>query len=156
MAPAEPQNGGPAPGDRVRVMQFFIYPVPVAVLTTGDTVTSIVRIESATDFIWFKTTYNTEDEPPVSLDASTRILPLVDVQVQVSGADRNLFNNPVPVENMAGTGELPFVLPAPMILLANSEVRFDFTSRDPDDINLRLALIGLKDYGEMQRAPARV
>lgn len=146
-------NQGQAPaGQAVRVQTFFSYPVPSVTLAAGGQDSSTVRIESATDFVWFKSVYFADVDGVTGdqIDAD-RIIPSIDVQIQVSGADRNLFNGFVPVPSVFGTGRIPFVLPAPMVLLANSEVRFDFQSRESTrDLQLRLALIGLKDYGELQ------
>jgi hypothetical protein len=137
----------------VRVQTLFSYPTTVELAAVGEEST-VLRIESATDFLWFKSTYHTEIDPAAALTDQTRIIPLVDVQIQVSGADRNLFQAPTPIPNVFGTGQIPFVLPSPMVLLANSEVRFDFTSRDPRALRLTLNLIGLKDYGELRRPEA--
>lgn len=137
----------------MRIQTFFGYSVPPLTLAAGVDGAVTLRIESATDFIWFKSTYQCEVDPPAVLTDSTRIIPLIDVQMNVSGADRNLFQEPTPIENVFGTGLTPFVLPAPMVLLANSEVRFEFTNRDTRALRIMLQLVGLKDFGELDTAP---
>lgn len=144
-------------GRMVRVQSFFTYPVPVVTLAAGASGSSTLRIESATDFLWFKSTFMAEQwvdpESQGGQDASTYRMPSVDVQIQVSGSDRNLMNGAVAIPTLFGTGEVPFVLPAPMVLLANSEVRFDFKSRESTNVTrVALCLIGLKDYGELRAA----
>ena len=137
----------------VRVQSYFTYPVDAIVLAAGAEGTSTLRIESATDFIWFKSSFWADDDPQtVDQTAATQILPSVDVQINVSGADRNLYQQPLPIPAGFGSGQIPFVLPKPMILLANSEVRFDFVSRETTrDLRIVLALHGLKDFGEMSQ-----
>lgn len=144
-------NGNGNGGNKVRVQTFFTYLVPPITLAAAGSGSSTLRIESATDFVWFKGAYQAEIVPAAVLTDSTRIIPLVDVQMQVSGSDRNLASAPTPVPNWFGTGEIPFVLPAPMILLANSEITFNFTSRDTRILRMALSLIGLKDFGELTR-----
>lgn len=138
--------------NKVRVQTLFTYPVPAVVLAAAGSGSSTVRIESMTDFLWFKSSYQAEIDPAAALTDSTRIIPLVDVQIQASGSDRNLAQAPTPIPNWFGTGEIPFVLPAPMVLLAGSEVTFNFTSRDPRILRISLSLLGLKDFGELERA----
>lgn len=137
--------------EKIRIQTFFGYTVPATTLAAGVDGAVTLRIESATDFIWFKSTYQCEVDPAAVLTESTRIIPLIDVQMNVSGADRNLFQEPTPIENIFGTGLTPFVLPAPMVLLANSEVRFEFTNRDTRDLRIQLQLLGLKDFGELEQ-----
>lgn len=142
------------PTEKIRIQTFFGYTVEPVTLAAGVDGAVTLRIESATDFIWFKSTYQCEVDPAAVLTDSSRIIPLIDVQMNVSGADRNLFQEPTPIETVFGTGETPFVLPAPMILMANSEVRFEFTNRDTRDLRIMLQLLGLKDFGELERPAA--
>jgi hypothetical protein len=141
-------------GEKIRVQTFFGYTVPATALAAATDGTATLRIESATDFYWFQSTYQCEVTVPAAITESTRIIPLIDVQMNVSGADRNLFQEPAPIETVFGTGLNPYVLPAPMVLLANSEVRFEFTNRDPRALTIQLQLLGLKDFGELTRAAA--
>lgn len=137
--------------ETVRVRSWFVYPVPSVEIAAGGQVSATVRIESASDFYWIKGTMWAEDNSGIGGGVyNNRVIPSVDVQIQSSGADRNMFNGYVPVPSVFGFGELPYVLPFPAELLANSEVRFDFRSREPArQINLYLALHGWKDYGEL-------
>lgn len=136
--------------EKQRVLNFFSYPLPAVTLAAGAAGGETIRIESATDFLWFKSTFWADDDPvTLAQTAATRVLPSWDVQVQVSGTDRNLFQQALPLPALFGSGEIPFVLPAPLVLYANSEVRFDFTSRDTRDLRVVPILIGLKDYGDM-------
>jgi hypothetical protein len=141
---------------KVRIQTFFIYPVPEVFIGPASEASATVRIDSATDFLWFKTAFFARDDAGGAQTDATRIIPEVLCQIQVSGADRNLFQAPVPIASFAGDGRIPFILPAPMVLLANSEVRFDFTNNgDTRDLDIALALIGLKDFGELEAAGAQ-
>lgn len=138
--------------ETVRARNFFAYPVPAVTLAPGANATATVRIESSSDFYWIKGTYWAEDNTGVGGQTdSTRIIPSVDLQIQSSGADRNLFNGFVPVPSVFGTGQIPFVLPFPAEMLANSEVRFDFISREAArTLDVYLVLHGWKDFGELE------
>lgn len=138
--------------DKVRIRSYFVYPIPAVInLTAGSSTTSTLRIESATNFYWIKSMFWAENNAAVGGQTqSTRVLPSVDVNIQTSGADRNLFNAFVPIASVFGTGEIPSVLPMPMMLPASSELRVDFRSRESAlAVDLYLAIAGWKDYGEM-------
>ena len=140
--------------DLKRVQSFFTYPAPALTLAPGASGSSIITIESATDFLWFKSAFRADDTAAVGGQTdSTRIIPAWDVQIQVSGSDRNLLQAAGDMNSIFGSGNLPFVMPAPMVLLANSQVTITATSRESaNTLRVQWMLIGLKDYGVLQAA----
>lgn len=141
----------PTPGNKIRVRSWFVYPVPFVTLAPAAGGSSAVQIDAATNFYWVKTTFWADNTAAAGGQTqATRIIPAIDVQITVTGADKNLFNARVPVGSIAGSGELPYVLPFPMLLAANSAITFDYLSRESAlTIRLVMALHGWKDYGEL-------
>lgn len=142
-----------AQGNIVRVQSYFVYPVSLLALAAGAQGSVNLAIDSATDFLWFKGAYFADVNGSAGGQTNAnRIVPSVDLNIQVTGADRNLFNDNVPVPTVFGEQGVPAVLPAPMVFLANSNVKFTFTSRETSRVlDIYLALMGLKDYGTMSR-----
>src|SRR5438445_13756930 len=91
---------------------FTIYELDSGSIANGITnnVNFLVQQDSA--FKWLKSTYFA-DLAGAAVTSSARIVPLATVQIQDGGSGRNLFSNPVPVPNVFGTGDLPFILPIP-------------------------------------------
>jgi hypothetical protein len=148
---AENQAMPPPPPAKIRVRSWFVYPVPAVTVAPAAQGNSTVQIDAATNFYWVKTSFWADNNAGAGgQTAATRIIPAIDVQITVTGADKNLFNARVPVGSIAGTGELPYVLPFPMLLAANSQINFEFLSREAaNTIRLVMALHGWKDYGEL-------
>lgn len=128
--------------------------MPVISLAPAATGSTQFQIEAASNFVWVKAAFIADIAGAAQTDA-TRIVPNVDVQLQTTGSDKNLFQNFVPIPSVFGDGRLPFVLPFPMVLTANSILRADFQSREAaNTLNIRLAFIGWKDYGELNTGGA--
>ena len=146
-------NDDAHPG-QVNLKSYFVYPMPVTIalpILVG-TDTQQFQIEAATDFFWIKSTY-TADIAGAAQTEATRIVPNTDVQLQSTGNDKNLFNNFVPIPSVFGTGQLPYVLPFPFKLQANSLLRADFLNREAVSTPfIRLAFHGWKDYGWVDAA----
>lgn len=155
MAPPQAQSA-PAQGDIVRVQTYFVYPVSTLALAPGANASVNLPIDSATDFLWFKGTYFAQNSTSTGGQTNaSRIVPSVKLNIQVTGADRNLFNDDIPIPAVFGEQGVPMVLPAPMVFLANSNVKFTFTSQESSrTLDVFLALMGLKDYGTMRRGAA--
>ena len=78
---------------------------------------------------------------------STRVIPLVTMQVTDSGSGRNLFESPVAVPSLFGTGELPFILPTPKLFSARSTITIAVANFDTAaTYNLRFSFIGYKAF----------
>lgn len=154
--PANQAAARAAQPGQVRVQTLFTYPVKYLGLAPGDTQSATLPIDSATDFLWFKGSYFADVNGSAGGQTNaSRIVPSVDVQIQVTGADRNLMNDYVPIPALFGEQGVPFVSPAPMVFLANSNVKFTFVSRETSrTLDIYLSLIGLKDYGVLQAAAA--
>jgi len=66
------------------------------------------------------------------------------VQIDDSGAGRTFFDQPVPINCIAGTGAQPFVMLTPRLVQANSSLTVTFTNRVAVASLVDLVLIGYK------------
>lgn len=134
---------------RVRVRSFFVYAPAALSLAPAAQSSVVVRIDAASDFYWIKAAFMADIAGAAQTDSS-RIVPNWDCQLQSGGSDKNLFSTSVPIPSVFGTGQMPFVLPFPQKLVRNSELTVTMISREAaNTLNMRLAFIGWKDYGEL-------
>lgn len=103
-------------------------------------------IDASAMFLWTSTTFfaNTAN---ASTTASARLYPNVAVMITDTGSGRQLMDNPVPIPEIAGDGQFPYVLPEPRLIAANSTIACVYTNLDPaTGFNIRLAFNGYKIY----------
>lgn len=78
---------------------------------------------------------------------STRVLPLVNVQITDTGSGRNLFLNPVPLPALFGDGRIPFILPIVRVFPPSSTIAMSFTNYSAaTTYNIQVALHGIKMF----------
>lgn len=129
-----------------RQRDFFVYEVETEAIATGATTTDSIQIQSDADFIWQKATYQADLAGVAQTDAS-RVIPNVLIQITDSGSNRQLFFNPVPIQNVFGTGRVPFILPNPRLFIKTSTITIEFTSFEVAATpTVRLSFIGYKFY----------
>ena len=133
--------------DKTIIKDHYIYKAIVSSLAAAASTTVTIQLEADADFVLVKTSYFADLAGTAQTD-STRIIPLVHVQIQDSSSGRNLQNLPIPLDSMAGRGELPFVFPIPRIFKANSSIKFTFDnfSAATTYTNIELSLIGFKVF----------
>lgn len=126
----------------------FIYVCNSGQLAPAGSSTQQIKIEADSQFTAVKLCYMADIAGAAQTD-STKVIPLVRVQIQDSGSGRNLQDVAVPIDSLAGRGELPFVLPIPKIFSANSSIKVTFTnySAGTTYTNVELAFIGFKTFG---------
>jgi hypothetical protein len=140
--------------DTVRVESNFVYVANFLSLAPAGNATQVINIDSSADFLWIKGAYMADNAGAAQTDSS-RIVPNVDVQIQLGGADKNMFSANTPIPSVFGTGQEPFVWSMPQRLYRSSALTITLTSREAAiTLNIRLALIGWKDYGELRRNAA--
>ena len=126
---------------------FFVYAVEFENLTAGSTAEGNIQIQADSDFIWKLGAYfalNVTGGLDPTLD--TYPVPPVSVQITDSGSGRNLFNTALPINQVFGSGSLPFVLPTERIFRARSNVQFAVSNERVDDYTFTLSLIGSKIF----------
>jgi hypothetical protein len=106
-----------------------------------------ILIDKGSDFEIFSIGYFA-DIAGAAQTAATRVVPLVRVNFNDSGAQKNWMLKPVPLTLAAGTGELPMILLQRRIVLGNSTLTVSFTNDSADsNYRLQVVLAGRKLYG---------
>ncbi|MGH8744519.1 MAG: hypothetical protein ACREUY_09605, partial [Burkholderiales bacterium] len=130
-----------------RRQEFFVYSTGrLAAIAAGGIVTTFLNIQADADFVLEKLTYGA-DIAGAAVTINTYPAPNVLVLLISSGAGQNLFQNPLPLTSLFGTGALPFILPFPRVLPANSQLQITLTSVEAVSTPLlTLNFIGRKLY----------
>lgn len=136
----------PVPAPRAIMKDFYIYQEDFSGLAAGTSATGNVNIQADSDFVLQKITFFA-DIAAAAQTESTRVIPLVSMQVTDSGSGRNLFESAVPIAAIFGTGELPFILPTPKLFSARSTITINVSNFDAAaTYNLRFSFIGYKAF----------
>lgn len=127
---------------------YFTYAVTLASIAGGGAqAQASINFEADTEFTVVKMAYSADIAGAAQTDSS-RVIPLVTVQITDSGSGRNLQNSPIPIHTICGEGGLPMVLPIPRTFAPNSTLTFTFTNESAATTyaNLRVVLIGYKTF----------
>ncbi len=147
-ATAAPFVSAPQESEVQYVEEFTVYNIVVASLAALATFNGNIQIQADTDFVWMKAAYMV-DLAGAAVTESTLPVPLCNIQIFDGGSGRQLFNpNPVAIPSIFGRGMLPFILTAPRIFKARSNIAITInnTSAATTYTNLRLEFIGNKKY----------
>lgn len=122
--------------------------VGTTTLAAGAELTDIINFETDSDFIWTKTTYEAYSANPASKTDSTLVVPCITVAINDSGTGRNLQQEAVPINCMAGRANLPYILPEARPIKGNSTVQFTFNNFSAAETYqyVRLQLHGYKEW----------
>jgi len=151
--PAAPQPSTIRPPSNARpkiLRDFFVYvanfnPGPAGGLPASQT----IQIQADSDFELQKLTFFADIALAVETESS-RVLPLVTVQLTDQGTGRQVFQLPVPIPAIMGDGRIPFILPTTKIFVASSAIGVDISNfTAATTYNIRVLLIGAKifNYG---------
>ena len=126
---------------------FYTYSFVVASLAAAASATSTISVQANAAFVIVKLAVMADLAGALQTDSS-RVIPLVNVSINDSGSGRNLQNTPVPLGNIAGSAQLPFVMPQQRILMPSSSVQALFTNYSAAStyLNLTLTLIGYQVF----------
>jgi len=126
---------------------YYCYTLSTASLSAQTTSSNTVNIENDSQFIWTKTSYFV-DEAGAPQNENTRIIPLVNIQITDSGSARQFFDEPQPINSIAGQGNIPFILPAPFIFRNNSNINASFNNYSAATTydNITVTLHGFRIY----------
>jgi hypothetical protein len=131
---------------------YYIYDIiPAASIAAAAVSTVTQQFDQVTVFKWVRTTFYV-DLAGAAQTESTRVLPLVTLKITDIASGFSFMNNAVPLFDMAGSGELPYVLPTPQFILANAVLQFSFTniSNATTYTALQIQLHGYKLYNYSQ------
>lgn len=134
------------PRDPQLIEDFFVYSTGRLALAAavGATAVANISIQADSDFQWEKSTHFCDAGAYAT--ESTRVIPLMSVQIQDTGSGRNMFNTPISIVAISGPGQLPFILSRPKIFDANSVIQVTFVNLVATATNIELALSGRKRF----------
>jgi hypothetical protein len=125
---------------------FYVYEVNFAGLASGASATQNINIQADSDFQVQKLTY-LADVAAAGVTHSSRVVPLANVMILDTGSGRQLMDSAMPIPNIFGSGEIPFILSQPKIFAARSTVQVTVTNFDAaQTYNLKLSFIGVKMF----------
>lgn len=136
--------------NRYEGQDFFTYAVG---LQTGTTLapsgsTSLTfQIDGESDFFWDKATVTAL----VASDGTTYLedeKPAIYITIVDSISQRPLMNNPTPIGNIFGTGQLPFILPIRKLFFSKANVKLQIANYSDNRTysQLDLSFIGIKAF----------
>lgn len=144
---SEPENQAPQAPARRR--DFFVYTLAftgASILAPGAANQGAIQIQADSDFELTKFTMFADIASAAETE-STRVLPLVTIQITDTGTGRQLFSSPLPIPAIMGDGRIPFILPVPKIFSANASVAVAVANFSAaTSYGLRLCLIGAKIF----------
>jgi len=130
--------------------QGYAYPVlpnPIIASAAVPTPVGNIKFDTSSDFEVQYMLCSADIAAAAQTDSS-RVIPLVTLMISQSGGN-NWYESPIPLSLIMGDGRLPFVLPEPIIVPANSQLTFQFARYAAAvDYNLRMVLYGRKLYFE--------
>lgn len=126
---------------------FYVYNAVFGSLAAAAVATANINIQADADFKIQKVTVFSELAGAAQTD-STRVIPLLTVQLTDTGSGRQLMDAQVPISNIAGTGQIPFILSQPKIIAARSvfEVNITNVSAGTTYANTWISFIGVKMF----------
>lgn len=122
---------------------FFVYMPDPLLIPAGGTVAQNLIFDQDGDFSVQKLTGLITDQgnPPVVQANPTAL-----VQWRAGGSGRDVFHEPIPFSALFGTGQLPFILPVPRVVLRGSTVIWTVTNQSATAYTIYLCMIGKKTF----------
>lgn len=126
---------------RNRLRAFFLYTAEFIPLAAGSTSAQQLSINSDADFALCAISRVGTNTANTTFSANLPIL----ATLTNSGSGRLLSDRAVHLDNYAGTAQLPFILPVPVILTAGSNLTVQLQNLDgANAFNVRVAFHGFK------------
>jgi hypothetical protein len=105
---------------------IFQYQTPViASLANGASTTVTIQFDQNSVFNWLRTTIS------VNLSTDTYEVtekPMLTLQMTDTGNGQSFMNAPIPVSAIAGSAQLPYVLPTPQFIQSNASYQFQWAN----------------------------
>lgn len=135
----------PAPS-KYFAKDFFVYQIgPFASLAPAATLPGNVTLDADSDFLLqkfnvFATTGND------GATQSTQVVPALTITIKDTASGRDLMNSAVPLPALAGSGQLPFILPTAKIFQARGTISVNIfnVSDNATYTGIYLTFIGTK------------
>lgn len=128
--------------------EFFTYGISFLAVAPAAIVDKILTLDASSDFLWLYSAWSAATSGGNTAWAeATRQLPSSTIMLTPGDTNAQMMSQAVPVGHIFGSGEMPFVLPAPRKLPARTTLEFVFTNLDSTiTYDIYLSLIGVKQY----------
>lgn len=127
--------------DTLLDQSFFIYSLKFSAIASAVSSTQSVNIQADSDFMVQAMSASVFDNVTNAQIASPNGL----IQLTDTGSGTNLNDIFIPIVNFFGTAQLPFTLPVPRLMAANSLLTAAFTNGvTTNAVNVYLSFIGKK------------
>lgn len=124
---------------------FFTYEADFSLLLANTSQTTNFSIQADSDFLLAKLAYMATDTDDAVVPYTEPVM--VSVLITDTGSGLQLSNIAVPVPNIFGSGQLPFIVPIQRLFVSNSVINVQVNNFSAVDYNaLRLSFIGLKAF----------
>ena len=125
---------------------FFVYQIgPLASLAPAASLPGNVTLDADSDFLWqkfnvFATTGND------GATQATQVVPALTITIKDTSSGRDLMNAAVPLPALAGSGQLPFILPTAKIFQARGTIAVNVANISDNETytGIYLAFVGTK------------
>lgn len=125
---------------------FFVYGINFASLAAAASNEAAIQIQADSEFEVQKLAFFADIAGAVQTE-STRVLPLMTIQVTDTGTGRQMFSLPIPIPAIMGDGRIPFILPTTKVFSASSAVLVSVTNYSAATAYLlRVLMIGAKIF----------
>jgi len=115
----------------------------------GNSRAATVKVDESADFEWVKLTC-------VAYDADGNAQNHFGISFRESGSDRRLDNYPLHMLTITGTGQMPFILPATLLIKRAAILSVTFTLYTAATTYIYITLAGVKYYiSELQSITTR-
>jgi len=143
------------PGDQVRkqmqaanqqyqryIRKFFGYSFAFGSVAASASGTSQISIQADSDFLVQQITYGAFDFTALAAVPGFATLQIVD-----QGSGSNVFDQSTPLNNFAGNGTLPYILPEPLLLARNANLTGTLTNyASTNAVTYWVTLLGKRIY----------
>lgn len=132
----------------MRPADFQVYNMFFPILAPAGVATQILTFDAASNFIWYYANWSAYNHAGnTAWTESTRQIPAITALITPGDTSIQMMNQAAPLSHFFGSGEMPFVLPAPRELPARSTLTMQLTNLDSAiTYDIYLSLIGVKRY----------
>ncbi len=117
---------------------FYCYSVFFDEFATATTVTASVNIQADSNFLVQQMMFACQNA------AAAVVAPAINIQVTDASSGMTLFDRALPVWSVAGTPQLPYLLPTPRTFPASSSIQVTASSTDGGTRDLYILFAGQK------------
>lgn len=146
LRPGEAPRVIPQPEQGRTRRDFYTYGINFLALAAGATANGAIAVEADSEFEVQKLAMFADIAAAVQT-ASTRVLPLVTIQITDTGTGRPMFSIPLPIPAIFGDGQIPFLLPTTKVFTKRASIAVAVVNFSAaTTYNLRVVLIGSKIF----------